>query len=326
MWIPTEKGKRLSAMGLLLKRVEADHGVVLGGYDELHAWSVKSLDAFWRLIVEYLDVVMDGSKEPAMVEIEDGEDSLRPALLRKKWFPNMRINVAEHLLRERSSKTAIVSHREDLKRRRSLTYDELYKEVDAVYWFLKGAGVAEGDVVAAMMPNIAETVVVMLAAVALGATWSSCSPDFGVTAVLDRFGQIHPKVLIVPDGYTYKAKVIDVMQKNIEISQSLPTLAKVVLVPVLHAELPPDLQLPPNFTNYCDVTADPKRDNPATQPMSFTRVSSTHPVYIMYSSGKSSNDVSGDGACERKEARCSDSSTKILFSLSGVPNGCRYHW
>ena len=151
-----------------------------------------------------------------------------------KWFVGAELNFAENLLRRRDDQLAIIAWTED-GRRRQLSYRELHLEVAKLAAALQREGVGPGDRVAAVMPHAAQTIIAMLATTALGAIWSSCSPDFGVQGVLDRFGQIEPKVLITIDGYRYNGKPIDVRPKLVEIVGRLPTLEHVVLTPFLDA-------------------------------------------------------------------------------------------
>ena len=164
-----------------------------------------------------------------------------------KWFEGARLNFAENLLRFRDEQTAIVFYGED-RIRRELSYKALFSEVNEVAAALKALGVTTGDRVAGFMPNLPETIVAMLAATSLGATWSSCSPDFGIKGVLDRFGQIKPRVLFTADGYWFKGKRIDSLDRVRKILEQIDSVEKVVVVP--YAQAAPDLSGIPNGIRF----------------------------------------------------------------------------
>ncbi len=205
-------------------------------------------------------VLVDGSKMPGA-----------------KWFSGARLNFAENLLRYRDDQVALIFKGEDHDST-TMTYSELYDEVAAVAKSLKEAGVQMGDRVAAFMPNMPETIVAMLAAASLGATWSSCSPDFGIKGVLDRFGQIKPKVLFTANGYWFKGKSLDSIERISDILKQLPSLEKVVVVP--YTEQDPDISGVPNAIHYRDF-----KSPDSNLEIEFEQLPFEHPLYIMYSSG-----------------------------------------
>jgi len=194
-----------------------------------------------------------------------------------KWFSGARLNFAENLLRYRDDQVALIFKGEDHDST-TMTYSELYDEVAAVAKSLKEAGVQAGDRVAAFMPNMPETIVAMLAATSLGATWSSCSPDFGIKGVLDRFGQIKPKVLFTANGYWFKGKSLDSIERISDILKQLPSLEKVVVVP--YTEQDPDISGVPNAIHYRDF-----KSPDSNLEIEFKQLPFEHPLYIMYSSG-----------------------------------------
>src|SRR6185436_1502916 len=195
-----------------------------------------------------------------------------------RFFPDARLNFAENLLRDRSDSDAIIFWGEDKVKRR-LSHRELHDTVSRVQQALVAAGVREGDRVAAFMPNMPETVIAMLAAASLGATFTSASPDFGVQGVVDRFGQVEPKVLFCCDGYYYNGKAVDVLPRVAEFVKQLPTLAKVVVVPYIGAA--PDItRLPPHA-----LTLDQFLAPFEAREIEFKALPFNHPLYILYSSG-----------------------------------------
>jgi acetoacetyl-CoA synthetase len=194
-----------------------------------------------------------------------------------RFFPNARLNFAENLLRRSDEADAIVFWGED-KGRRRLSYRVLYDMVSRWQQALAKAGVKEGDRVAAFMPNMPETVIAMLATASLGATFSSCSPDFGVQGVIDRFGQIEPRVLVCCDGYFYNGKTVETLPRIAEIMKSLPSVARVVVVPYVSEK--PDASSVPRAARLEDFIASFH-----AKEIAFTRVAFNHPLYILYSSG-----------------------------------------
>lgn len=239
-----------------------------GRYADLWQWSVDRPEAFWTQIWRFCGAV----GERGEVVLEAGE-----RMPGARWFPEARLNYAENLLQRRDAGEALVFWGEDKVKRR-MSRAELHAEVARFQQFLIAAGVGAGDRVAGFLPNLPETLVAMLATTALGAIWSSASPDFGVQGVLDRFGQIEPKVLICVDGYWYNGKPVDCLAKNAEVVAKMPSLVKTVVVPYL-AELPA-IGAIANAVNWAQI---PSVDG--EKPVIFTRVAFDHPLFIMFSSG-----------------------------------------
>jgi acetoacetyl-CoA synthetase len=235
-------------------------------YADLWQWSVDQPEAFWPKIWDFCGAV----GEPGSVVLADG-DKMPGA----RWFPEAKLNFAENLLQHRDGAEALVFWGEDKVKRR-LSRAELYAEVARFQAFLVANGVGEGDRVAGYLPNLPETLVAMLAATALGAIWSSASPDFGVQGVLDRFGQIEPKVLICVDGYWYNGKPVDCLAKNAEVVAQMPSLLKTVVVPYLNAA--PAIAGIRNAGGWNDL---PTGGGTVT----FKRLVFDHPLFIMFSSG-----------------------------------------
>jgi acetoacetyl-CoA synthetase len=250
--------------------VNQRHALQLPDYPALHAWSVTRREAFWQAIVGFFEIRF--SAQPQRV-LDEG-----PAMPSAHWFPGATLNFAEHLLRRRDSHPALVAIGEDGSREQ-LTYTELAAHVAGLQRQLQAAGVGPGDRVAAFMPNTWQTVVGMLAASSLGATWSSCSPDFGTQGVIDRFGQIEPKVLIAAAGYRYAGKNLDLTDKLNEILERLPSLQQLLLVPYSNPKARTEaLQTEAQVSLWQDFY------QPGGTP-AFTQVAFDHPLYILYSSG-----------------------------------------
>lgn len=236
-------------------------------YADLWQWSIDMPEVFWSSLWNYCGVV--GEKGTKILVDRDKMPGAR-------WFPEARLNYAENLLQQRDAGEALVFWGEDRVKRR-MSRGELYAEVARFQQFLIAAGVGEGDRVAGYLPNLPETLVAMLAATSLGAIWSSASPDFGVQGVLDRFGQIEPKVLICVDGYWYNGKPVDCLEKNAEVVSKMPSLLKTVVVPYLNAA--PALGNIAKAVGWNDIPSVEGKD------VVFRRVGFDHPLFIMFSSG-----------------------------------------
>ncbi|MBW1988412.1 MAG: acetoacetate--CoA ligase [Deltaproteobacteria bacterium] len=269
LWKPDPERVKNTNMYRFMQRINEKYGKDFSEYEGLWNWSVDNIPEFWaemwdvadvKVSRPYKDVVDDPAKMPGA-----------------KWFSGARMNFAENLLRFRDDLPAIVFYGEGQEPVR-LTYEELFLKVAALAAALKKAGVEPLDRVAGFMPNMPETIIAMLAATSLGAIWSSCSPDFGQKGVLDRFGQIRPKILFCADGYRFKGKEFDSLEKIAGVVQTLPTLQQVVVVPYTRDKA--DISKVPASVHYDEfVGGESPRD------MEFAQLPASHPLYIMYSSG-----------------------------------------
>ena len=266
LWHPSDERLASTRLTDWQHWVAREYGVKAADYRQWHQWSVECRDQFWDSIARYFDVKFH--QQPSALL---GRDEMPGA----EWFPGATLNFAEHLLRHRSDRAALISWLENGERR-ELSFNQLRMKVGALASWLREQGISPGDRIVGIMPNIAETVVSMLAATSLGAIWSSCSPDFGVQGLLDRFGQVEPSILICCDGYFYNGKQVDCRSKIQQVAAQLPSLKKVVVVPVLQAQ--PDISGFANGVHWADTVA--KECEPQFAPQPFN-----HPLYIMYSSG-----------------------------------------
>ncbi|HET7457892.1 MAG TPA: acetoacetate--CoA ligase [Gemmatimonadaceae bacterium] len=284
IWTPSAAQVERARMSYFLELVQisgepgADRVV---DYPSLYRWSVEQPVAFWQQLIDYFDVGAD-SATPGKAPWDDagvGLGRMAPPdpVLGPRWFPDARLNFAENLLGAEGDREALVLWTES-GRGRSLTFAELRREVARVAAGLRSLGVGVGDRVAGWLPNVPEAVVAMLAATSLGAVWSSCSPDFGVKGVLDRFGQIAPHVLFVADGYRYAGKEIDCLERAREIVAAIPSLERVVVVPHLRDDA--ELGEMRDAVRWAEFGREP-----TPSPLRFERLPFDHPVYIMYSSG-----------------------------------------
>ncbi|MEK9784451.1 MAG: acetoacetate--CoA ligase [Gammaproteobacteria bacterium] len=267
LWSPSAEQIASSNMTRFAEDASSRWGRSFVDYSELHRWSVMHPEEFWRSVWDWTGAMGSGSLDPVIEHPERIPGAI--------WFPNLRLNFARNLLRRRDDGPALLFRAED-KVKRSVSHRELYLEVACIAAALRQAGVTSGDRVCGFMPNMPETVSAMLACASLGATWSSCSPDFGVQGVLDRFGQIEPKVLFSADGYWYNGKAHDSLNKLKAIRDGLPTVTHVVVVPFLSRD--PQLSGIRDAEQLEDFCVD------ATE-IDFVDVPFNHPLYVMYSSG-----------------------------------------
>lgn len=269
LWTPSRERIEAAAMTAFMGDASRAAGTTLSTYEDLHRWSVADRAAFWSLVWDFCGVVGDKGER----RLVNGERMPGAA-----FFPDASLNFAENLLRRRGAGDALVFWGEDKVRRR-MSWDELHALVSRIRQMLHDSGVKPGDRVAAMMPNMPETIAAMLATASIGAVWSSCSPDFGEQGVLDRFGQIAPVVFFAPDGYWYNGKRIAVGDKIAAVAAKIPTLRKVVVVDYLG-----EAGAVASRIANAEALDDAIALFPAA-PVEFTRMPFAHPLYILFSSG-----------------------------------------
>jgi len=269
LWRPGAAAIENSNLTRFHRRLESNHQISLAGYPALYQWSIDNPEPFWAEIWEQCGVIARQRGEPILRHAERMPGAC--------WFPEARLNFAENLLRRRDGGEAIVFRGEDQVERR-LSHGVLYDQVSRLAQALRAMGIRPGDRVAGYLPNLPEALVAMLATASIGATWSSCSPDFGVNGVVDRFGQIEPRVLFTADGYFYNGKCFDSLDKVREIRQRIPAIEQIVIIP---------------YTQASDRSTD--QDHAVTLEqfiapfpvgdIRFEQLSFDHPLYIMFSSG-----------------------------------------
>jgi len=269
LWTPTSEAIETAPLSTFAARAAKVAGRTFSDYEALHRWSVEEREAFWSLVWDHCGVIGD---KGARV-IVDG-DKMPGA----RFFPDAKLNFAENLLSRAGEGDALVFRGED-KTSYRWSWDELRAKVSQIQQYLRGLGIGPGDRVAAMMANMPETVAAMLAATSLGAIWSSCSPDFGVQGVLDRFGQIEPSLFIVVDGYWYNGKRIEIGDKVAEVVARLPSLKAALVVDYLGKAG----QVAAGIDKA--VTLDEALRDIAPRAVEFTRLPFSHPLYILFSSG-----------------------------------------
>ena len=268
LWAPSPDRADASILALFTAEAASRTGRHFASYDELHRWSTDRSEDFWSLVWEFASVI----GERGARALVDG-DRMPGA----QWFPDARLNYAQNLLRNAGTADALVFWGEDRVKRR-LSWDELRALVSRLAQALKASGVRKGDRVSGYLPNLPESIAAMLATSSLGAVWSSCSPDFGVQGVVDRFGQIEPKVFLCADGYLFGGKQVDSLGEVRAIIDRLPTVARVVVVPYLATN--PDL----SGIRHATTLGEFLRPYAARQ-IEYEQVEFNHPLYILYSSG-----------------------------------------
>jgi len=269
LWQPSQERVENTNMYQFMQYVNQRFGQSFHSYADLYQWSVTEIPDFWSAVWDFGEIICSQS----YAEVVDDFTKMPGA----KWFQGARLNFAENLLRYRDDRIAI-SFKGEGKATVSITYAELYDRVARLAKSLRAMGLKAGDRVAGFMPNMTETVIGMLAATSIGAIWSSCSPDFGIKGVLDRFGQIEPRVLFTPDGYFYNGKSFDSLERIGEVVKQIPSIEKVVVVPYTSSE--PDATKVPNGVVFDEFLS---REN--NLEIDFEQLPADHPVYIMYSSG-----------------------------------------
>mgnify|MGYP006283885901 CR=1 FL=1 len=267
MWRPSEQRIRQTNMYDFMQYVNDKYGREFDEYHRLWEWSINNIPSLWESLWDYMDIIHSAPYREVIV----GEDRMPGA----EWFPGARLNFAENLLRYRDGRPAIIS-RNEKGETSEITYGDLYGRVAGLARSMRDMGITRGDRVVGFMPNIPETIIAMLASASIGALWSSCSPDFGIQGVLDRFGQIEPRLIFTADGYTYKGRKFNSLEEISSILKKLPSIEKVVVVPF--TEENPDISGIGNGVMWGDFISD-------STEIDFEQLPFQHPLYIMYSSG-----------------------------------------
>jgi len=270
LWTPSSAVAKNANLTAYMNWLEKEHGRKFQSYDELWQWSVTELENFWESMWNYFGLkasqgyssVLDERKMPGA-----------------KWFTRAKINYAEHIFRNATDERPALLYKGEEGPFREMGWQELIEKTKAIASYLISQGVQRGDRVVAYMPNIPESIVAFLACVSIGAIWSSCSPDFGIPGVLDRFQQIEPKVLIAVDGYRWNGKIFDRRQAVAEIQRAMPTLEKTILVSQVF-----DKHLPELISNTISWDQALEISTPAAT-LEFEQVPFNHPLWVLYSSG-----------------------------------------
>jgi acetoacetyl-CoA synthetase len=269
LWSPSPQRRAEANLARFAQRVAADHGARFDDYASLYDWSVRAPEKFWSTVWDFCGVIASQRGTTVLADAQRMPGA--------RWFPEARLNFAENLLRRRDDDVALV-FRGETRVRRSLSFRELHEAVSRLAQALRAEGVGPGDRVAAIVANMPEAIVGLLATSSLGAIWSSCSPDFGVQGILDRFGQIEPKVLLSVDGYFYAGKTHDNLGKLAQVLDALPGVRRAVVIPYVAdghdlAAMPRAVRLDHFIAPF------------AAGEIAFAQLPFDHPLAILYSSG-----------------------------------------
>ena len=268
LWQPSDELLAGSQLTQFTEMLNQQHGLTISDYPALHDYSINNRGEFWRAVIDFCGVIYHAEASDDL--IDEGH------MIEAQWFKGMSLNFAENLLKHQGADEAIIFESESGKVH-SLSFDQLISQVSQVQQKLRDCGVGVGDRVAGFLPNIPETIVVMLATTSLGAVWSSTSPDFGINGVVDRFGQIEPKVLFSVNGYEYNGKTHDCLAKVEQIAAQISSIENTVIIEFAEAVVP----LPESCISLTEWLAGTDSD----AVIEYTPVPFDHPLYILYSSG-----------------------------------------
>lgn len=267
LWQPSEEVISSSNISKYLDWLKVNNIIDITDYNDLWQWSVNNIEDFWLSIWQYFNVLSDGKPSQVL--------SSR-TMPKADWFKGTKVNYAEHIFRNKTEDRPAILFKNETSGLISVSWHELEQKVASLKHFLESRGIRQGDRVAAYIPNITEATIAFLATNALGAIWSSTSPDFGFSSVVDRFSQIEPKVLITVDGYSYGGKSFDKTAEVNQIIDQLPSLEEVILIPYLNKES----KLTFSNTSIWSQTVKTQK-----VPLTFNRVEFNHPIWVLYSSG-----------------------------------------
>jgi len=269
LWEPSKTLQEESNLKHFMNWLEHNRGLTFDSYHKLWSWSVQEIEGFWSALWDYFDIQAHTPYEKVLSERK---------MPGAKWFPGATLNYAEHIFRnERTNETAVI-YESELRKQSSLTWGELRENTAKVAAYLKSLGVKKGDRVASYASNIHETLTAFLACASIGAIWTSCSPEFGIMSVIDRFKQIEPKVLFAVDGYRYGGKDFNRLDLVKKIQDELPSLKETIIIPYLHEN--PDISQLEKAVLLNDVLENSKQVRLTFEPVPFD-----HPLWILYSSG-----------------------------------------
>ncbi len=272
LWEPSEALKKSTRLHDYLQWLGREHGVHFDDYASAWKWSVADVDRFWTSIWKFFEVIGEGDLSVARSQVE------MPGV---EWFPNTRLNYAENVFRYAHLETPALITRSENRGTQEVSWKDLSGKVASLAAYLRSIDVKPGDRVVSLMPNIAETTIAFLACASIGAIWSSCSPEMGISVVVDRFKQIEPSVLFAVDSYGYNGKQFDKREAVTELLAALPTIEHVVHVPNGKSDEPAQIVAWPNATSFSDATS--QLANPADH--EFARLPFNHPLWVVYSSG-----------------------------------------
>ena len=263
LWKPSEAYIKKTHIESLRKKINVTYSLNLDSYQDLYNWSISNISDFWKIVLEDVGILYSGKYN----SVVDDKCKMPGA----KWFYGLKLNFAENLLKHRNQNVAIEFYGEN-KDSYKITYKELFDLVSSVSFYLKSVGIKKGDRVAAIMPNIPETIISMLAVTSLGAVWSSCSPEFGAKSISDRFSQIKPKMIISTNGYYFKGKAYNIENKISKVSNLIESVQNTIIVDYLNLD-------------YNQNNSWGRIIKKSVKSLKFEKFPFDHPIYILYSSG-----------------------------------------
>ncbi len=267
LWEPSEETKRQANITHYMQWLQKEKGLHFDDPEKLWEWSVTNLEDFWASIWEFFDIKASQPYRAVLTERK---------MPGAQWFPGAKLNYAEHVFRNATSGRPALLFQSESQPLTEVSWDELYRKVSTVAAALRSMGIQAGDRVVSYMPNIPESAIAFLACASIGAIWSSCSPDFGMHSVIDRFQQIEPKILFAVDGYKYNGKTIDRRAIISEIQEALPTLQKTIVVPYIFKDTSAEGYA--NAMMWDDMPL-------SSAELAYEQVPFNHPLWVLYSSG-----------------------------------------
>ena len=268
LWTPSETEVNNSNLVHFTQWLAKHYGLSFNNYNDLWQWSVDNVADFWRSLIDYFHIIYEGEFK----EVLSGTE-----MPHYKWFDGMKLNYAEHIFKKDNSKHPAIIFQSESGVRQEISWQQLKQAVASLQHYLRSIGIKKGDCVAAYLPCTPEATIAFLAVCSLGATWSSCSPDFGTQSVIDRFAQIEPKVFIAVNGYEYNGKYFDKSEVVNDLINAIPSLKKVIVID--HPKSKKDFNANTRAVSWSDTVSS--KDNT----LAFERVPFSHPIWVLYSSG-----------------------------------------
>lgn len=273
IWQPSPDQIKQANLTRFIEFVNKQCHLTITDYSQLYEWSIAHKADFWANLWQFCAIKHSQAYQHVVINAEQMSEA--------KWFVGAQLNFAENLLSRRDDKLALI-YRDERQQRRSYSYKALYNEVAQLACAMRQLGIGVGDRISGYLPNLPETVIAMLATTSIGAIWSSCSPDFGLQSVVDRFGQIQPKLLFTVDGYYYHGKPHNILEKITQLAELIPSLEKIIIIPFLQQNsIIPNIKKTILYSNFLASSAP----MPSSFQIDFTQLPFDHPIYIMYSSG-----------------------------------------
>jgi len=270
LWTPSASFTSNSNMQHFCNWLNDEQGLSFDNYESLRKWSVDDIEGFWKAIWDYYEIMAHDQPTAVLKQPDQG-------MIGTQWFPGSTLNYAEHIFRNKQDSQPAIVFRSEQNELTDISWTDLEQQVASMADHLSRAGIEKGDRVASFMPNIPEVIVAFLAANSIGAIWSSCSPDFGASSVIERFSQIEPKIIFMADGYSYNGRGFSRKEANQAICDALPCLEQIIFLPYL------DKNATPEYLGNAVFWEETQKNKTVT--LEFTPVPFDHPIWVLYSSG-----------------------------------------